>query len=471
MSEWLWALEDLIAAMAAEPRGALPLGINGVSIDTRSLEIGDAYFAIKGDVHDGHKFVAAAFKSGAALSVVSHEKLNQLEGDTGPLLVVNDVLKAMEALGRASRVRSNAQIIAITGSVGKTTTKEALRLALSACGKVHASAASYNNHWGVPLTLARMPVDVDYGIFEIGMNHPGEISTLVRMVKPHVAAIMNVAAVHLGAFRDVDEIALAKAEIFEALTKNGTTVLNADDDRLPILLERAKQNGVKNIVLFGEAKSADVHIDKLVLHGSCSCLTANVIGTPMVVKVGAPGRHIVQNIAGVLAIVKLVDADLARAGLALANMEAVKGRGQQVLLDHPDGQLKLIDESYNANPTSMTAALNLLGASQPKGAGRRVAVLGDMMELGETSGQLHASLAHAVLNNKIDRVYLAGNEMKSLADALKGEVECVHADGIEALAPKVISELRGGDVVMAKASLGMKFAVLIEELKRTWNSV
>lgn len=471
MSEWLWALEDLIAAMAAEPRGALPLGINGVSIDTRSLEIGDAYFAIKGDVHDGHKFVAAAFKSGAALSVVSHEKLNQLEGDTGPLLVVNDVLKAMEALGRASRVRSNAQIIAITGSVGKTTTKEALRLALSACGKVHASAASYNNHWGVPLTLARMPVDVDYGIFEIGMNHPGEISTLVRMVKPHVAAIMNVAAVHLGAFRDVDEIALAKAEIFEALTKNGTAVLNADDDRLPILLERAKQNGVKNIVLFGEAKSADVHIDKLVLHGSCSCLTANVIGTPMVVKVGAPGRHIVQNIAGVLAIVKLVDADLARAGLALANMEAVKGRGQQVLLDHPDGQLKLIDESYNANPTSMTAALNLLGASQPKGAGRRVAVLGDMMELGETSGQLHASLAHAVLNNKIDRVYLAGNEMKSLADALKGEVECVHADGIEALAPKVISELRGGDVVMAKASLGMKFAVLIEELKRTWNSV
>jgi len=471
MSEWLWALEDLIAAMAAEPRGALPLGINGVSIDTRSLEIGDAYFAIKGDVHDGHKFVAAAFKSGAALSVVSHEKLNQLEGDTGPLLVVNDVLKAMEALGRASRVRSNAQIIAITGSVGKTTTKEALRLALSACGKVHASAASYNNHWGVPLTLARMPVDVEYGIFEIGMNHPGEISTLVRMVKPHVAAIMNVAAVHLGAFRDVDEIALAKAEIFEALTKNGTAVLNADDDRLPILLERAKQNGVKNIVLFGEAKGADVHIDKLVLHGSCSCLTANVIGTPMVVKVGAPGRHIVQNIAGVLAIVKLVDADLARAGLALANMEAVKGRGQQVLLDHPDGQLKLIDESYNANPTSMTAALNLLGASQPKGAGRRVAVLGDMMELGETSGQLHASLAHAVLNNKIDRVYLAGNEMKSLADALKGEVECVHADGIEALAPKVISELRGGDVVMAKASLGMKFAVLIEELKRTWNSV
>ena len=471
MSEWLWALEDLIAAMAAEPRGALPLGINGVSIDTRSLEIGDAYFAIKGDVHDGHKFVAAAFKSGAALSVVSHEKLNQLEGDTGPLLVVNDVLKAMEALGRASRVRSNAQIIAITGSVGKTTTKEALRLALSACGKVHASAASYNNHWGVPLTLARMPVDVEYGIFEIGMNHPGEISTLARMVRPHVAAIMNVAAVHLGAFRDVDEIALAKAEIFEALTKNGTAVLNADDDRLPILLERAKQNGVKNIVLFGEAKGADVHIDKLVLHGSCSCLTANVIGTPMVVKVGAPGRHIVQNIAGVLAIVKLVDADLARAGLALANMEAVKGRGQQVLLDHPDGQLKLIDESYNANPTSMTAALNLLGASQPKGAGRRVAVLGDMMELGETSGQLHASLAHAVLNNKIDRVYLAGNEMKSLADALKGEVECVHADGIEALAPKVISELRGGDVVMAKASLGMKFAVLIEELKRTWNSV
>lgn len=468
MSTFLWTLEDMMVAMSATQRGNMPEGINGVSIDTRSLETDDAYFAIKGDVHDGHKFVAAAYKSGAGLSVVAKDMVAGLEGDTGPLLIVDDVLKAMEALGRAGRARSNAHIIAVTGSVGKTTTKEALRLALSACGKVHASAASYNNHWGVPLTLARMPADAEFGIFEIGMNHPGEISVLVRMVQPHVAAIMNVAAVHLGAFKDVDEIALAKAEIFEAITENGTAVLNADDARLPILIEHAKANGVKNIVLFGEAEGADVHIDKLALHGSCSCLTANVMGTAMVVKVGAPGRHIVQNVAGVLAIVKLVDADLARAGLALANMEAVKGRGQQILLDHPDGPLKLIDESYNANPTSMNAALDLLGASQPKDRGGRVAVLGDMLELGETSAQLHASLSEAILRNGIDRVYLAGNEMKSLADTLRGQVEFVHADGIELLTPKIINDLRGGDVVMAKASLGMKFAFLIDELKGTW---
>ena len=270
MSSMLWTMQAMIDAMDASLVGAKFDGVNGISIDTRTLEAGDAYFAIKGDVHDGHKFVAAASKAGASVSVVAKDKVDSLEGETGSLLVVDDVLIALERLGAASRARTDAKIIAVTGSVGKTTTKEALRTALGACGKVHASAASYNNHWGVPLTLARMPEETDFGVFEIGMNNPGEITVLVKMVLPDVAIINNVAAVHLGAFNSVDEIAHAKAEIFDGLKADGIAILNADDKRIELLRKIAKSKGVSNIRTFGEADSADVHMDKIVLHGSCS---------------------------------------------------------------------------------------------------------------------------------------------------------------------------------------------------------
>ncbi len=435
MSGLLWTLEAMADAMGARSQGSMPEGGTGITINTRTLENGDAYFAIKGDVHDGHKFVANAHAAGAALSVVAEGQVEPLEGETGPLLIVEDVLAALERLGIASRTRSKARIIAVTGSVGKTTTKEALRTALAACGSVHASAASYNNHWGVPLTLARMPQEAEYGVFEIGMNHPGEITPLVKMVRPHVAIINNVAAVHLGAFKDVDEIAQAKAEIFDGLETDGTAILNADDERFGLLAESAKSKGVSNIVTFGEAESSDVHIDQLVLHGSCSCLTANVLGTPMVVKVGAPGRHIVQNVLAVLAAVQLVGADLAQAGLALADMAPVKGRGQRHKLQLGDTSILLIDESYNANPTSVRAALALLAAANVKAQGRHVAVLGDMLELGPTSSELHAGLANAIVENGVTRVFLAGSEMISLRDALSGKAECTHADTIDELIP------------------------------------
>ena len=471
MSSMLWTMQAMIDAMDARLVGAEFDGVNGISIDTRTLEAGDAYFAIKGDVHDGHKFVAAASNAGASVSVVAKDKVDSLEGETGSLLVVDDVLIALEKLGAASRARTAAKIIAVTGSVGKTTTKEALRTALEACGKIHASAASYNNHWGVPLTLARMPEETDFGVFEIGMNNPGEITVLVKMVLPDVAIINNVAAVHLGAFNSVDEIAHAKAEIFDGLKADGIAILNADDKRIELLRKIAKSKGVSNIITFGEADSADVHMDKIVLHGSCSCLTASVCGTPMVVKLGAPGKHIAMNALAVLGAVKSVGADLALSGIALANVAAVKGRGQRHRLETEHGSIVLIDESYNANPTSMRAALELLAAANVKGRGRRIAVLGDMLELGPTSKQLHRGLAADLIANKIDRVFLAGKDMEALFDEIAGQIETTHCATVDDLIPGVLADLRDGDVIMAKASLGIKFAKLVDALLSTYRTV
>lgn len=463
----LWTIDAMIEAMGARAVGTTPDGITGISIDSRTIRKGEAYFAIKGDVHDGHKFVAGAHKNGGAVSVIAENRLDRLEGETGPLLVVNDVLGALEKLGIAARARAHAKIIAVTGSVGKTTTKEALRTALSPSGAVHASDKSFNNHWGVPLTLARMPQETDFGVFEIGMNHPNEITPLVKMVRPHVAIITNVAAVHLGGFESVDEIAKAKAEIFDGLDANGTAVLNADDERVGLLREMAEAKGVINTVTFGEDGDANAHVNKLVQHGSCTCLTADILGYSMVVKIGAPGRHIVQNVLAVLATAELVGADLAEAGLAMANLSAVKGRGQQHKLMSSTGPFRLIDESYNANPTSMRAALALLATAQTKGRGRRIAVMGDMLELGPTSRELHAELVDAVSENSIDMVYLAGPEMNALSEKLNGSLPCKHADSIDDLIEPITTELRGGDVIMAKASLGMGFAKLIDHLLET----
>ncbi|MFD0916273.1 UDP-N-acetylmuramoylalanyl-D-glutamyl-2,6-diaminopimelate--D-alanyl-D-alanine ligase [Pseudahrensia aquimaris] len=470
MNSVLWTIEDMKNAMGAKLHGAAPDAITGISIDSRTIDPGEAYFAIKGDVHDGHKFVAAASANGAGVCVVSQEKLDALEGETGALLVVDDVLVALERLAIESRLRSHARIVAVTGSVGKTTTKEALRTALSSCGTVHASVASFNNHWGVPLTLARMPKDVDFGVFEIGMNHPNEITPLVSLVRPHVSVITNVAPVHLGAFASVDEIARAKAEIIDGLEDDGTVVLNADDPRFELLKSFALEKGVSNIVRFGEAKGADTRMENLVLHNTCSCLTVDVMGTPMVVKVGAPGKHIAQNALIVLTVAKLIGADLARAGLALADLEAVKGRGQRHKLRLGDNRLMLIDESYNANPKSMVAALELLAAASVQNRGRRIAALGDMLELGPTSHELHADLAEAITANKIDLVYLAGQEMTALRDALSGKATVHHFDTVDELIPELMSQLRSGDVVMAKASLGLKFARLIDAMLEAYEA-
>ncbi len=470
MNEVLWTVPAMVEALQARVVGTMPEAISGLSIDSRSIANDEAYFAIKGDVHDGHKFVAAAHAQGGAVSVVSEEWVERLGPDCGPLLVVDDVLLALERLGIAARARTQARVIAVTGSVGKTTTKEALRVALAPSGKVHAAVASFNNHWGVPLTLARMPEDSKFAVIEIGMNHPGEITPLVKMARPHVAMVMNVAAVHLGAFRDVDEIAKAKAEIFLGLDADGVAVVNGDDQRLPLLKKYAEDAGVNRFVTFGSSDDADVRCEKLVLHGSCSCLTTTVMGQAMVVKVGAPGAHIAQNMLGVLAACNLVGADLALAGLAMADIRAVKGRGERHTIGADDNKAILIDESYNANPTSMRAALALLSATPVKDAGRRIAVLGDMLELGPTSPELHAGLADSIVDHAINTVFLAGPDMKFLQESLAKRVDCVHTATIDELIPHVRRQLRGGDAIMVKASLGMKFARLVDELLITASS-
>src|SRR6201991_2404932 len=299
-TEPLWTSEAMAAAMRAEIRGALPEAIEGLSIDSRTIAPGEAYFAIKGDVHDGHDFVAAALKAGAALAVVERAQRDKFAADA-PLLVVEDVLAALVELGLASRARLNAQVIAITGSVGKTSTKEALRRVLGAQGETHASAASFNNHWGVPLWLARCPASVRFAIFEIGMNHAGEIDTLVRMVRPHVAIITTVEPVHLEFFAGIEAIADAKAEIFAGVESGGAVVLTHDISQFARLQKQPDALGISRIVSFGADQQADARLIDVSLHPTCSAVHADILGHDVTYKLGMPGRHMAMNSLAVLA--------------------------------------------------------------------------------------------------------------------------------------------------------------------------
>lgn len=460
----LWTADALVDAMGGRPLGPMPEGISGISIDSRSLQPGDAFFAIKGEAMDGHDFATAAIKAGAGVLVVAEGKLPSLGRLTAPMIVVQDVLTALEKLGVAARERSKAKIIAVTGSAGKTTTKEALRHVLSAVGKVHASAQSFNNHWGVPLTLARMPDDCDYAVFEIGMNHPGEIRPLVKMVRPHVAIVTLIAAAHLGFFKNLDEIAKAKAEIFEGIEPGGAALLNRDDGRWKLLDKMARAAGVEHVFGFGENARSTYKLTKCELHADHSDITARIGSQDIVARIGAPGRHMVQNVLAVLGAAHLVEADIGKVVGALADLSAERGRGKRHVLRHPGGPITLIDESYNANPASMSAAMALLNATPVSGEGRRIAVLGDMLELGEHSAKLHAALADLIVGTETRKVFLGGPEMRALADILPDEIETDYRAGAEDLKPVLLSALKPGDVVMIKSSKGIGFSKLVDAL-------
>ncbi|MER9685580.1 MULTISPECIES: UDP-N-acetylmuramoylalanyl-D-glutamyl-2,6-diaminopimelate--D-alanyl-D-alanine ligase [unclassified Mesorhizobium] len=460
----LWTSEALVDAMGGRPLGPMPEGISGISIDSRSLQPGDAFFAIKGEAMDGHDFATAAIKAGAGVLVVAEVKLPSLGRLTAPMIVVQDVLAALEKLGVAARARSSAKIIAVTGSAGKTTTKEALRHVLSAVGKVHASAQSFNNHWGVPLTLARMPDDCDYAVFEIGMNHPGEIRPLVKMVRPQVAIVTLIAAAHLGFFKNLEEIAKAKAEIFEGIEPGGAALLNRDDARWKLLDKMARAAGVEHVFGFGENARSTYKLTKCELHADHSDITARIGGQDVVARIGAPGRHMVQNVLAVLGAAHLVEADIAKVAEALADLSAERGRGKRHVLRHPKGLITLIDESYNANPASMAAAMALLNATPVTGEGRRIAVLGDMLELGDHSAKLHAALAELIVGTGTNTVFLGGPEMRALADILPDKIKTEYRAGAEELKPLLLSTLEAGDVVMIKSSKGIGFSKLVEAL-------
>jgi UDP-N-acetylmuramoyl-tripeptide--D-alanyl-D-alanine ligase len=463
MNRPLWTVEALAAAMRATSAGFLPRAVSGLSIDTRGITAGEAFFAISGEHRDGHDFVPAAFEAGAALAVVAAAQRDRFRADA-PLLVVADVLAALRDLAQAARARSQASIIAVTGSVGKTGTKEALRLALSESGLTHASAASYNNHWGVPLSLARCPAAAQFAVLEIGMNHAGEIEPLAQLVRPHVAIITAVEPVHLEFLHSIEAIADAKAEVFSGLVPGGVAVLNRDNPQFARLQRRAKKAGVERILSFGEHVRADARLLKCSLGAESSTVAARILGNEVTYKLGTPGRHIVLNSLAVLAAVSLTGADLALAALKLAELQPASGRGSRLNLDLGGGTVLLLDESYNANPASMRAALALLGNSNVGARGRRIAVLGDMLELGPRGAGLHRDLADVVLAHDVDLVFCCGPLMQALWQTLPAGRQGGYADDSAALASQVLAAVQPGDAVMVKGSLGSRMTLIVKAL-------
>lgn len=463
MTRPLWTFADALSATGGRAEGEGMPDIASVSFDSRTLEKGAFFAAIRGDSLDGHAFVGKAFDAGAVAALVADDA--DIGESPGPLIRVRDTLEALGQLGAAARARSAARVIAITGSVGKTGTKEALRLALAPSGETHASQKSYNNHWGVPLTLANFSPSAAYGVFEVGMNHPGEITPLTRLVRPHVAIITTVEAVHLEFFDSVEQIAEAKAEIFHGLEPGGTAILNVDNPHFDRLVGRAEERGAGRIIPFGARDDATARLIQITSEDGGSRVEADICGNLVSYRVGAPGRHLVMNSLAVLAAVHAVGADLEEAGAALASHAAPVGRGARSHFSLDGGRVALIDESYNANPASMRAALAALGEVPRDDLRRRVAVLGDMLELGETSPQLHAELADPVDGAGVDVVFACGPHMRALYEALPESRRGAYAETSDGLTESLLEAVQAGDVVMIKGSLGTKMGPLVDALR------
>jgi UDP-N-acetylmuramoyl-tripeptide--D-alanyl-D-alanine ligase len=461
MTEPLWNWEELVAAAEGRASGEPASPVTGVSIDTRTLQPGDLFVALRAE-RDGHEFIGDAFKAGAVAALVG--KGYRKAKNDGALIRVEDTLAALAAIGRAARIRSNARIVAVTGSAGKTGTKEMLRLCLSEVGETHASEKSYNNHWGVPLTLARMPKSAQYGVFEIGMNHAGEITPLTEAVRPHVTVITTVEPVHLEYFPSVEAIAEAKAEIFKGLVPGGTAVLPRDNAYFALLRERADALGAK-VVGFGYAEAADVRAIQANLEPGGSSVIAGVGSRRFPYRIGAPGEHYVKNSLGVLAALIALGADPMRGLPALLRASPATGRGARTVLTVPGGRILLIDESYNANPASVHAALAAMATTAREDYPRRVVALGDMLELGSASTELHKGLKGAVDAAGIDLVFACGPQMKALYDELKGGQQGGWAPDSTALARLLIDAVKAGDAVMVKGSLASRMGSIVEALQ------
>lgn len=457
----LWTSRD--AAAATGGKATQSWRATGVSIDSRTLVPGDLFIAIRGDHQDGHAYLANAFERGAAAAVVSEIPEGPLADR--PLLVVDDTFMALNALGAAARNRSKAHIAAVTGSVGKTSTKEALRFVLARQGATAATTGNLNNQWGVPLSLARMPLATVYGVFELGMNHPGELTPLSRLVRPHVSIITTIAPAHIEFFRSVGEIADAKAEIFAGMN-GGVAVLNRDNVFFPTLAVAAYARGVERIIGFGAHPEATARVVEANCEATGSDVSAVIDRQHLHYRVGQPGRHWVINSLAVLAAVSAFGADVARAAATLADLPAAKGRGERIRITLSNGAIDVMDDSYNASPASMRAAFQTLATIQPGAGGRRIAVLGDMLELGPEAPRLHAALADALMAANVDLVFTAGPGMAHLAAALPKAVRGGHADDSAALAPLVTAAVRPGDVITVKGSLGSRMAVVVEALTR-----
>lgn len=458
-SDWI---ETTLGIKASAPF----VSITGVSIDTRTLVAGDLFVALAGEQRDGHEFVERAFEKGAAAALVDRTNVEALSS-YGPLLPVEDVLLALQQVGQAARARlsSTARLVAVTGSVGKTGTKEALRLVLSSQGRTHASVASYNNHFGVPLTLARMPADTQFGVFEIGMNHAGEIAPLTLQVKPHVALITTVEAVHIENFPSVEAIADEKAAIFKGLVEGGTAVINRDNPHYERLWTHASRSPAARVISFGENPAADIRLAGLKDYADGSDILAEINGVRLEYHLGSPGRHLALNSLGVLGVVLALGADVNAASLALADVKPPAGRGSRFQINEGDEAITVIDESYNANPASMRAAFALLKATAVGAYGRRIAILGDMLELGAEAASLHAELSEDLDALEIDLVYACGPLMAELYERLPSSRRGAWYKDSQALAEALPHMIQKGDVLMVKGSNGSRMASIITRLK------
>jgi UDP-N-acetylmuramoyl-tripeptide--D-alanyl-D-alanine ligase len=464
----LWTAAD--AARATEGESVGVWQAKGVSIDTRTLQPGDLFIALAA-ARDGHDFVAQALAKGASAALVTHRPDGVAED--APLLIVDDVLKGLQALGVAARARTQARVVAVTGSVGKTSTKEMLRAALSPQGRTHAAEASYNNHWGVPLTLARMPADTQYAIIEIGMNHPGEIAPLARIARPHVAMVITVAAAHLEAFDNLAGIATEKAAIMDGLEPDGIAVLNADLDTFDVLQSHAA-TGRHNVTTFGA--NADWALGDVRITDSATVIAARHDGTDYLFKLTVPGRHFAMNAVAVLAACDALGADPVQAAQDIGQWQPPEGRGRRevIVLDRgiAEETLDLIDDAFNANPTSMTAALEVLAASTPRDGvgrivkGRRVAILGDMLELGRDEMAMHAALADDRHLAGAHIVHCAGPRMRALFDALPADLRGQWAPEADDLAGQVARLVDAGDVVLVKGSKGSKVSRVVDAIRK-----
>jgi len=460
MTEALWTSAEIAAAVTGQASG--DFAATGVSIDSRSLERGDLFVALRGPSFDGHDFVAAALQRGAAGALI-HRRPANLPADA-PVVEAVDTMKALEDLGRAARSRTEARVAAVTGSVGKTSTKETLRSVLSLFAPTFASAGNLNNQWGAPLSLGRMPRDTRYGVFELGMNHAGEISPLSRMVRPHVAIITTVEPVHIEFFASVAEIADAKAEIFDGLMPGGAAILPFDNPHFKRLEAKAKRMGAR-ILTFGAGDGAWARLIDCQVEPDGNQVIADIGGKRLRYRMAAPGRHLALNSVAVLATAFALDLDLDQALPAFGAVQALKGRGKREALDIQGGAIELIDEGYNASPASVRAALGLLGTLPTAFGGRRIAVLGDMRELGAAGPQLHRDLAPDLSAAKVDLAFLVGPQMQGLYDLLPDAMKGAHRATSDEMVEPLLAALKAGDTVLIKGSLGTRMAPLVEAVR------
>lgn len=442
-----WTPDDLSEALGQTFQGKWIA--RRIISDSRKVESGDLFIALKGPNHDGHDHVVDALTKGAAAAIVE----KQVTGvDADKLVIVRDVMTALNQLGHFARTRSTAKVIAVTGSFGKTSTKEMIGHVLSRQGPSTVTERSLNNHWGVPLSLTQLGKQDAYGVFEMGMNHKGEISALTKLAEPHVALITTIAAAHMEHFKNEEEIAYAKAEILEGVVKGGTAIFNKDNQYFDLLKTVASKQGVKHILSFGSSKDCDACLNGVKTAADGIIIDATFKGKPLKIEMPVYGEHWALNTLGALLAVSAIGGDVAKAVDDLKDMQPVSGRGVHHLKEIKGGMLRIIDESYNAGPASMEAAIKVLASIPVKG--RRIAVLGDMLEVGPTEKQVHEHLAEILVAGKIDLVFTSGDKMKWLHDVLPAKMKAKHNNDPVKLANDVITAVAAGDAVMIKGSRG-----------------